>query len=199
MPWQELTVVMQRQDFVLLARKPGVNVSELCRRFGISRDKGYKWLRRYAEAGQPGLEDRSRRPKSSPQRTSVSLEAEVLKVRAESNGAWGGRKIAKALERRGIKDVPAPSTITEILRRHGQLEAGAAAHPGPFKRFERSDPNALWQMDFKGHFAIGRGQARCHPLGLLDDCSRYSLGLEACGDEQDGTVRARMTTRSGRG
>src|SRR5215210_718629 len=133
MPWRERTVLMEREEFARLARTPGANVSELCRRFGISRNKGYKWLRRYAEAGRAGLQDRSRRPKSSPERTAGSVEAAVLRVRADSNGAWGGRKIAKVLKRVGLENVPAPSTITEILRRHGQLEARAAEHPGPFK------------------------------------------------------------------
>ena len=65
-----------------------------------------------------------------------------------------------------------------------QAAACPAQHPGPYRRFERAAPNELWQMDFKGHFAAGRG--RCHPLTVLDDHSRYSLGLEACGNEQDG-------------
>jgi transposase InsO family protein len=85
---------------------------------------------------------------------------------------------------------PAASTVTEILRRHGKLDGRGAEHPGPHRRFERAQPNELWQMDFKGHFEIGRG--RCHPLTVLDDHSRYALGVEACGDERDGTARSRL-------
>jgi len=87
--------------------------------------------------------------------------------------------------------VPAASTVTAILRRHGALGRRAGEHPGPWKRFERPRPNDLWQMDFKGHVALARG--RCHPLCVLDDHSRYAVGLEACGDEQDATVRLRLT------
>jgi transposase InsO family protein len=190
MPWRELSVSAQREEFVRLAMMPGANRSALCRRFGVSRDVGYKWLRRYAAEGASGLEDRSRRPHASPERTPAAIAAEVLRVRAGSNGAWGGRKIAAAMRRAGMRAVPAPSTITEILRRHGQLEARSQEYPGPWRRFERVAPNELWQMDFKGHFALPQG--RCHPLTVLDDHSRYALGLEAMGDEQEPSVRARL-------
>jgi transposase InsO family protein len=190
MPWREVSVIDQREEFVRLAMAEGANVSELSRRFGISRDKGYKWLRRYRAGDRESLADRSRRPHRSPERTTAATEAEVLRIRAASNNAWGARKIAKVMEREGWAERPALSTITEILRRHGKLEGKSNSHPGPFQRFERAAPNELWQMDFKGHFALLHG--RCHPLTVLDDHSRYSLGLEACTDEQDETVRERL-------
>lgn len=191
MPWRELSVMEQREEFVRLARMPGANKSALCHRFGISRPKGDKWLERYELEGQVGLADRSRRPHRSPNQTAAAMEAAVLEVRTRSNGAWGGRKIAAVLRRAGHVKVPSPSTITAILRRHGALEQRAHQHPGPYQRFERASPNELWQMDFKGHFALSDG--RCHPLGVLDDHSRYALGLEACADEREATVRARLT------
>lgn len=190
MPWRERSVVELRKEFVILSLAKGANRSELCRRFGISRDKGYKWLKRYTAEGEAGLDDRSRRPKRSPLRTEAAVEARVLAIRAESNGAWGGRKIARVL-----KDeeqlIVAPSTVTSVLRRHGKLNRAAKEHPGPFERFERKTPNELWQMDFKGHLPLVQG--RCHPLTTLDDHSRYALGLEACADEKDATVRERLT------
>ncbi len=191
MPLRERSVVDQREELVMLALAPGANKSEVFRRFGMSRSKGYKWLLRYAAEGRAGLADRSRRPRCSPRRTPQAVEAEVLRVRTESNNAWGGRKIAHVLEREGARDVPAASTITEILRRNGRLEANAIEHPGLYQRFERERPNELWQMDFKGPFAIGSG--RCHPLTVLDDHSRYSLGLEACGNQEDETARHQLT------
>lgn len=191
MPWRELSVMEQREEFVRLASVKGANKSELCRRFGISRDKGYKWLRRYQAGDRSSLCDRSRRPHQSPLRTNAATEAEVLRIRARSNNAWGARKIARVMETSGWATVPALSTITEILRRHGKLVEKQHEHPGPFQRFERSAPNDLWQMDFKGHFPTMSG--RCHPLTVLDDHSRYAPGLEACDDEQDQTVRARLT------
>jgi transposase InsO family protein len=182
----------QREEFVRLALVAGANVSELCRRFGISRAKGYKWLGRYRVEGRAGLADRSRRPRHSPSQTSTAVEGEVLRIREASNNVWAGRKIAKVMRRAGAAQVPAPSTITAILRRHGKLEERRHEHPGPYRRFERPAPNELWQMDFKGHFAMSQG--RCHPLTVLDDHSRYSLTISACGNERDATVRPQLVS-----
>ena len=66
MPWQHVTPMSQRQEFVNLAMTEGANRARLCRRFGISRKTGYKWLARYLREGDLGLGDRSRRPRSSP-------------------------------------------------------------------------------------------------------------------------------------
>jgi transposase InsO family protein len=192
MPWRELSVMDQREEFVRLALAEGANRSELCRRFGISRCKGYKWLGRYCRGDASSLADRSRRPHHSPLQSDAALEAEVLRIREASNNAWGGRKIRRVMERAGWIGVPVASTITAILRRHGQLDAATREHPGPFQRFERPQPNELLQMDFKGHFALLEG--RCHPLTVIDDHSRYALALEACADERDQTVRDRLST-----
>jgi transposase InsO family protein len=166
-----------------------VGFSELCRRFGVSRSNGYKWLSRHEAEGVAGLLERSRRPHRSPGRTSLELEARVLEVRA-AHPAWGGRKIAAVLKRSGVKP-PSASTITGILRRAGVLTGPGAGEARAWTRFEHASPNDLWQMDFKGHFALGQG--RCHPLTVLDDHSRYALELGACGNEQTATVRDRLT------
>lgn len=187
MPWSEVSVMELRMEFVMLASQPGANVAGLCRRFGISRKTGYKWLDRAASGG-PALSDRSRRPRSSPHRTAEEMEAAVLAVRSE-HPCWGGRKIARRLRDLGGTAVPAPATVTAILRRHG-IALGPASTTGPFQRFERAQPNALWQMDFKGHFALASG--RCHPLTVLDDCSRFNLCLAACDNEQSAIVQGHL-------
>jgi transposase InsO family protein len=188
MPWG--SAVDRREEFVRLFRS-GAPVAELCRRFGVSRSNGYKWLRRYEAEGVEGLGERSRRPLSSPARTSPELEAQVLAVRTE-HPAWGGRKIRKVLERSGLEP-PAASTITEILRRSGALTGPGAGQAREWVRFEHAEPNELWQMDFKGHFAMGGPGRRCHPLTVLDDHSRYALEIGACGNEQTATVQERLT------
>jgi transposase InsO family protein len=190
MPW-ERSAMDQREEFVKLALQLGANRAELSRRFGIARSNGYKWLTRYLAEGRGGLAERSRRPRRSPARSTEATEAAVLQVRETSNNAWGGRKIARVLSRNGEPEVPAPSTITEILRRHGKLAAHGGEHPGPYCRFERDEPNELWQMDFKGDFVAGRG--RCYPLTVIDDHSRYALGIEACATQQDRPTRERLT------
>src|SRR5438067_7781792 len=101
----------------------------------------------------------------------------------------GGPQIACCLERERVQP-PAFSTVHEILRRHGRIvvpPGGAAA----CQRFEKTAPNLLWQMDFKGWLALPDG-TRCHPLTVLDDHSRYKLCLEACADERGSTVQQRL-------
>jgi len=103
----------------------------------------------------------------------------------------GGRKIRRRLQDLRHQAVPSASTITAILHRNGRIEGAASAGHKPFERFERVAPNELWQMDYKGHFATAAG--RCHPLTVVDDHSRYAVGLRACSDERAGTVRAELT------
>ena len=136
-------------------------------------------------AGTVGLANRSSRPQFSPRQTPPEVEAVVLQLRAQ-HPRWGGRKLAARLRMLGHPDVPAPSTITAILRRHGLLDPAHAGKPRDWRRFEHDAPNDLWQMDFKGHVPCGAG--RCHPLTVLDDHSRYSLTLAACSNERTNTV-----------
>ena len=128
MPWREVSVMDQRREFVRLAMQEGANRRELCRRFGISPDVGYKWLARW-QAGDRELADRSRRPHASPKRSEAVTEARVLAVR-DQHPAWGARKIAHCLKRDGLS-VPAPSTVHQILRRNGRVEPTASAPPNP--------------------------------------------------------------------
>ena len=174
----------------MMAGQEGVNFSDLCQRFGISRKTGYKWVRRFEEEGHEGLVDQSKRPLNSPMKTSDQMEAAVLNLR-KHHSAWGGRKIKQRLEVLGHEGVPAASTITEILRHHRQLDPQEGAKHTAFVRFEREAPNDLWQMDFKGHVPCPEG--RCHPLTVLDDCSRFSIVLRACDDEQWPTVQFCLT------
>ena len=188
MPWKVAEMTDIRREFVELALKDGSNMTELCVGFSVSRKTGYKWLERYRTEGVGGLVDQSRRPKNSPSRTSAEVEELVISLRG-SHPAWGGRKLRRRLQDTGVEGVPAASTITEILRRREKLTRPERA--GAFVRFERSEPNELWQMDFKGHFELGNG-ARCHPLTVLDDHSRYSMVLQAAANEQRATVEEKL-------
>ncbi len=190
MPWKERTKMSLRLEFVKFALAQDSNIAELCRRFDISRKTGYKWIKRYLQLGEAGLVDHSRKPKASPNKTSDKLVNAILQVR-KHHPAWGGRKIRKYLLNQGWQQVPAPSTITAILKRNGRIDANESLKHTALQRFEARAANDLWQMDYKGHFAAQKG--RCHPLTVLDDHSRYSLGLEACSDEKTLTVRQRLT------
>ena len=114
MPFREVSVMDRKREFVVFAAAEGANVRELCRRFGISPTTGYELLERYRGRGMAGLVEQSRRPKTSPRRTSAAIEARVIAVRDRSNNVWGGRKIKRALEDRGEADAPAASTITQF-------------------------------------------------------------------------------------
>ena len=188
MPWEEVSTMSLRKEFVMLALQDGANRRALCRHFGISPKTGYKWLKRYMSEGPAALADRSRRPKHSPNATAQALERAVVELR-QAHPAWGGRKLQRRLNRLGYR--APPSTITAILHRHGLIEPEASQKAQPFVRFEHEAANQLWQMDFKGHFAMGTG--RCHPLTVLDDHSRFNLALQACPDEQGLTVQGELT------
>lgn len=187
MGWKESDCVSERLEFCRLRTGGSVSMAELCRRFGVSRKTGYKWLARWEQGGKESLCDLSRKPHSSPGKSSDSIESEVVKLRRQ-HPRWGGRKLKQVLETRGLSGVPSPSSITRILHRHGLIDPLESKKHQPWKRFEMEAPNEIWQVDFKGDFAMAGG-GRCYPLTLLDDCSRYSLGVLACDNQRGVTVK----------
>jgi transposase InsO family protein len=190
MTWMEKSVTEQRKEFVLLASMAGSNISQLSQRFEISRKTAYKWLARYdPQAPDGALQDRSRRPLSSPNHSSLELEHQVLAVRA-AHGAWGARKIAWVLNHEESIEV-APSTVNSILHRHGCISESASQAATPWQRFEHAAPNDLWQIDFKGHFPLR--ETRCHALTVIDDHSRYNIVLKALQYETRVGVQAALT------
>ena len=188
MPWKETSIMDERREFVFFASQKDANVSALCRQYSISRQTGYKWLRR---GGSPSedFRDRSRMPLKHPMRTPAAMEAAVLAVR-DAHPAWGARKIARCLHRDGLTP-PADSTVHAILARHDRIGPEARSQQS-YGCFEKSAPNQLWQMDFKGRVRM-HDPDWCHPLTVLDDHSRFSPVLEACGDERTTTVKPLLT------
>jgi transposase InsO family protein len=189
MPWQECSVASERAAFVQAVQQEAGSITELCRQFGISRPTGSRWLQR-AQAGQP-LTNQSRRPHASPAQTPEAVEQRVLDLR-QQHPAWGGRTLHHRLRAEGQEAVPAPSTITAILRRHGQLTP--IPPPRDFVRFEHPEPNLVWQMDFMGHRPLAGVEGRVHPFSLIDDHSRFALALSACPNQKQPTVQTALTT-----
>jgi transposase InsO family protein len=192
MSWDIKDKIGRRHEFVTLALAGSVHMTELCRRFGISRKTGYKWRQRFAAAGSSALVDRARTRSRVVHQTAASTEAKVLALRRK-HPTWGPRKLHRRLLDLGhpASALPAVSTFGRILQRAGCIDPHSCAQHQPGQRFSRPEPNQLWQMDFKGHFALQRS-GRCHPLTVLDDCSRFSVGLQACADEQTPTVQSRL-------
>jgi len=196
MPWQEQSQMSLRHEFVTLADTEEANIRDLCRRYGISPTTGYTWLARYRADGAAGLADRSRRPHTSPTQTDPAIEARVVALR-DAHPAWGARKLRTVLARQdrpeplAAASIPAASTITRILHRHDRIDPAESVKHTAWQRFEHDAPNDLWQMDFKGHVAMV--ERRCHPLAIVDDHSRFLVGVFACANEQETTVMAHLT------
>jgi len=171
MPWKETDVRSERIRFVVEAVQGQETMRGLCARYGISGKTGYKWLRRWREVGSLGaLQELSRRPHRSPGQTDAAIEDRVVVLRQQYG--WGSRKLRCLLGREGIE--LGRATIDRILRRRGLIGEATRSRPA-IRRFERSAPNELLQMDFKGPYPLRQGT--CLPLSLLDDHSRYALAL----------------------
>ncbi len=176
MPWKVSTPLDERLSFVqAVMQAPPDSLSSLCREYGISRLTGYKWLARFRQGGGVALLDRDRTPHRQPARVADEVAAIICQLRRE-HPLWGARKLRHRL----LLDDPAgpwPTwrTMHRIMRRHSLIPPPAAPPPAPC-RFERATPNELWQMDLKGWFHIA-GQGRCYPITLLDDHSRFCLGI----------------------
>ncbi len=180
MAWKTMDVQEQRVRFVVLASQADKPFSALCREFGISRPTGYLWVNRYGASGIAGIAEQSRRPFHSPGRTASQLEQLVVEVRRRYPD-WGARKLMIVLGRDGV--VLTRSTIHRILLRYDLVADQDRVQPA-VRRFEREQPNELWQMDFKGP---KNWPHRIGPLSVLDDHSRYLIALSATG-KLDGSL-----------
>jgi transposase InsO family protein len=185
MPWRTMDVQQQRVEFVTAAKRGTQPFRSLCEEFGISRPTAYLWLHRYEQQGLLGIAERSRRPLASPHRTAADLEKRVVEVRHRYPD-WGARKLRVVLAREGV-DL-ARNTIHRILLRNGLVKE-CDQHPPALQRFEREQPNQLWQMDFKGPKGWPQPVG---PLSVLDDHSRYVVVLSANGNTEGQPVREQL-------
>jgi transposase InsO family protein len=185
MGWKTMDVRRQRVEFVVAATRGEKPFSQLCLEFGVSRPTGYLWWQRYRARGLEGIAEQTRRPHASPTRTQEPVAQQVIGLR-QRYPDWGAGKLSVLLQRSGLR-LPA-STIHRILRRHDLVRDRRQGKQAS-RRFERSHPNELWQMDFKGP----RGwNQEVGPLSILDDHSRYLIGLQALGSTQAEPVRERL-------
>ena len=196
MPWKESSPMDERLRFVVSASSGHYTVAELCRRYGVSRKTGHKWLARYQADGARGLTERSRAPWHRPRATSAPMVAALLEARRQYPH-WGPRKLVAWLQRR-MPDViwPAPSTVGEVFRRHNVAPARRrrrlrSLHPGR-PRVVATAPNHIWTADFKGQFRLRDG-VECFPLTVADLHSRYLLAIRVVDAPDGACVQADFT------
>ena len=178
MPWSETSAMDQKLLFIRDYIRGTFSVAELCRRYGISRPTGYKWISRFEASGLPGLEERSRRPSGCSHQTPIEIAEVILGLRRK-HPHWGAKKLLAILNKRHPKvSWPARSTLCDLLSRHGMIDRKRRRkYPGHAGRPTQSmaAPNDTWCVDFKGEFKTGDG-LYCYPLTSTDGCSRFILG-----------------------
>src|SRR5262245_34784306 len=191
MPWKETCPMDERAEFIVECLRGELTVTELCRKYEISRKTGYKWMGRFHEGGRPNLADRSRARHGHANATPEELVGMIVAMRKE-HPTWGPLKLIDRLERKWPRQRwPAPSTIGEILKRQGLARARRGRHRPPqyAEPFLGCDePNKTWCADFKGSFALGNGR-RCNPLTISDAYSRYLLRVESLTRTEENAVR----------
>ncbi len=180
MPWSETSAMDQKRLFIKDYIRGSFGMAELCRRYGIARPTGYKWVARFEARGFPGLQERSRRPKGCSHETAIEITEAVLEFRRK-HPYWGAKKLLSVLEKRHpLVKWPARSTVCDLFSRHGMIDKKRRRkYPGhPGKPTDSMDAaNDTWCVDFKGEFKTGDGRY-CYPLTATDGFSRFILGCK---------------------
>lgn len=175
MTWKDTCPMQEKIQFISAYLSNSFTVAELCRRFGISRKTGYKWLSRYEIEGVDGLKERSKANHEPHNATELHLARRLLEVK-HRYPEWGPKKIGLYLAKEEPNQIwPANSTIGEILKRHGLTKQKkprrkVPPHTEPFKDCNKS--NRVWSADFKGQFKLGTS-GYCYPLTITDNFSRF--------------------------
>jgi transposase InsO family protein len=169
----ELSVVEQRYRAVLQVQA-GVPVTEVAAGFGVSRQSVHAWVKRYRVEGLSGLSDRSRRPESCPHQMAADVEALVCELRRQ-HPRWGPVRIVHEVGRLGAEPVPSRMSVYRALVRHGLIEPGRRKRRREeFRRWERDEPMALWQLDIVGGVFLADG-TECKVVTGVDDHSRFCV------------------------
>ena len=189
MPWKQTNAMEERIRYVVRAERASGSLNELSAEFGIHRTTGWRWRQRLQQVGRiEELAERSRRPLRSPRQTGAALQQRIVELRRQYG--WGALKLGVLLQREGL--AVATSTIHRVLLRHG-LIGPEETHRPAVRRFERSAPNELWQMDFKGlRQRMAAAQGAVYPLSIEDDHSRYLLVLQRVANTSAELVREHL-------
>lgn len=181
MPWSQTSPMDQRTQFIADYLRESLSTTDLCALYGVSRKTGYKWIDRYLRHGPTGLDERSCKPRASPNQTDQEIVTAILEIRRR-HPSWGAKKLLVLLHKGHPRwDLPGRSTVCDILSRHGlvpkQRQRRRIGHPGKPTSTILA-PNDLWCADYKGQFKTGNG-LYCYPLTVTDGYSRYLLSCQA--------------------
>lgn len=179
MPWKEVSKTIMREEFVKRVLSHKKSKTALCAEYNISRPTGDKWIKRYLSG--EALTDKSKAPFRTANKTSAETERIITEYR-KNHPAIGALKICQILKNQGYAYIPCASTVNAILKRNGLISKNASQNATPCKRFQKENPNDMWQADFKGHFPL-KDSTRCHPLNIIDDCSRFNICSRALSSE----------------
>lgn len=191
MPWEVKEAVEQRKELIheWLQDEP---IAELSRRYGVSRQTVYKWIERYQQWGETGLQDQPRAPKHHPQQCAANVRERVLELRYQ-HSLWGPRKLRAYLRNQQPEQSwPSTSTIGEWLRQEALVHRRRKRRRTPpmsAPLAHAAEPNQVWCADFKGWFRTRNGE-RVDPLTLTDAASRYLLRCVAVDKTDAPRVRA---------
>ncbi|MGS0686497.1 helix-turn-helix domain-containing protein [Nakamurella sp. GG22] len=158
-------VLAEQRYRAVLEVRDGQPVGEVAARYGVSRQSVSTWRKRYQSEGLDGLQERSRRPHTSPARVAVEVEPQICEMRRQ-HSRWGARRIVFDLARVGVQAVPSRAKAHRVLVRNGLVRPQEQRHPRKYKRWQRETPMQLWQLDLVGGIHLADD---CKLLSGLDD------------------------------
>lgn len=181
MPWLETNPMDERVRFIVALNEGLYSVAELSERFGVSRQCGDKWRRRYLAEGFAGLATKSHAPRHCPHRIGGEVAKAVIELRRKHPG-WGPITLIARLARlKPDLPLPAPSTVGDLLVREGLVKPRRRREKAAHSRggaVHTESPNQTWTADYKGQFRTLDGKY-CYPLTIQDSHTRFLLACDA--------------------
>ena len=126
-----------------------------------------RWMRRLDEGGWD-FRDASRRPHTIHEKITPKIEEKVIRLRKQTG--WGQEKLYPQLKHLGISQ----RSIKRIIHQHGLCRpTKTKGKRVKWVRWQRKHSNSLWQVDHTDELE----KFDCYTLSIIDDCSRYSIGI----------------------
>ena len=114
----ETSKMEQRYDAVLGVLRDGFTVTEVAKKFGVSRQSVHSWLQRYEAGSLEALAEQSSRPHTSPTQIAGAVEARIVELRRHHPG-WGPVHLRHQLQKEGVEPLPSESSVYRALKRSG--------------------------------------------------------------------------------